>query len=251
MKKSGLWAAGLAAVFLFIAGTAASAQEGKTLSYNGHTYTLFESGCTWEEARQSCEDQGGHLATITSRGEQKAIASLVKSGGKKFYWVGGYIKSARAGRFTWITGEKFAYTSWTPGAPDENSMGKKTAMMVYKSTGNWKDEYGDKPSGKVSALQNYGFVCEWDGDRTDDSFLAESESDTDDSYDDDDSSADMGIHLETGKKIQLFAKSGTKWTSSNPNVAKVNSLGLVTAVSEGTAVITAKGAGSITVRVED
>ncbi len=253
MKTSSLKAAGVAALFLFIASAVASAEGEKTVNYNGHTYTLFETGCTWEEAKRSCEEQGGHLATITSRKEQKAIATLVKEGEKKFYWVGGYIKSARTARFTWITGEKFSYTSWTSGAPSDSTMGKKDAMMIYKSTGNWKDENGEKPGGSASSLKKYGYVCEWD----DEDFVGFSGADS--AYDDydededfsDEGQSDIGISIPAGKKVKLFGPEGAKWTSSDPSVAKVNKNGVVMAVSKGTAVISVQGAGTVTVRVEE
>ncbi len=64
----------------------------------------------------------------------------------------------------------------------------------------------------------------------------------------------IGFYLDAGEKIQLSAPSGATWSSSNSSVAKVNSRGIVTAVSEGTAVITATSGGnrsSITVQVSD
>lgn len=45
-------------------------------------------------------------------------------------------------------------------------------------------------------------------------------------------------------QLELYNAKGTiKWSSSNSKVAKVNSKGLVTAVSKGTATITAKHSG--------
>lgn len=37
--------------------------------FNGHTYKFFSGSLTWAEAKQFCEDLGGHLATITSSEE--------------------------------------------------------------------------------------------------------------------------------------------------------------------------------------
>lgn len=233
-----------AAMIFFFTMTAAFAQKGETTSYNGHTYALFESGISWTEARIFCEEQGGHLATITSRGEQKAITQLLKSGSKKTYWVGGYRpKSKGVSSFTWITGEKLSYTSWNSGAPAGNKLGNKNAMLLYKSTGKWLDENGDKPAGKESNLKNFGFICEWDDDVSPSSGKSAKKPD--------DESTGIGICMDVGDKIQLFAPEGTKWSSSDTEVAKVNSRGVVTALAEGTAVITARGEGSFSVRVEN
>ena len=247
MNTACLRSAGLAALFLLAAGVAAYAQEGASTSFNGHSYTVFEDGCSWEEAKRACELRGGHLVTINSRAEQKAVASLVKSGAKKFYWIGGY--RAKSSHFLWVTGEKFSFTSWASGSPSDGTLGNKDALMLYKSSGIWKDENGDKPSGKASALQNYGYVCEWDDEVSAAAEAGEDEADEDiDSWDD---GADVGISLKVGKRVKLFASPGAIWASSDSSVAKVDRHGVVTALSPGSAVITAKGAGGLTVRVEE
>ena len=247
MKKSGLKAAGLAVLFLFAAGAAVSAQEGESTTYNGHKYTFFETGCSWEEAKSFCEEQGGHLATISSRGEQKAIRALLKSGKKSSYWIGGFKELvSRSSRFKWITGEKFSYSEWVSGSPDDTPTSHKDALMIYRSSGGWKDESGDKPAGKASNLQKFGFICEWEDDISDISEPVSSKTEKEEATA---SGSPMGVFLNVDKRVKLFAPAGTKWSSSNADVAKVNSNGVVTGVSEGTAIITAKGLGSITVLV--
>ena len=245
MEHCGMRVPALAAVLLLFMTAGMFAQQGESVDYNGHNYVLYESGLSWTEAKRFCEEQGGHLATISSRGEQNAIWTLVKSGSKKMCWIGG--QRHKTMHFRWLTGEKFSYTNWDTGAPGDNNIGDKDAIMLYKSTGRWKDENGEKPGGRAANLKNYGFVCEWDGPMPDDSSSAASGSATagsDDSFD------GMGICLDVGDKLQLFAPEGVKWVSSNPGVVKVNSRGMITGVSEGSAVITARNAGSVTVRVE-
>ncbi len=253
MKKYGLRSAGLAALFLILATADLAAQEGNSTTHNGHTYTIFEDECSWEEAKNACENRGGHLVTITSRAEQKAITTLIKSGNKKFYWIGGMRK--KSSNFIWVTGEKFSYLNWSSDAPTENGLGNKNAIMLYKSNGLWKDENGDKPSGKASALKNYGYICEWDD--SDDAISFADDSAYED-YDEDEDVANItiapeaiGISIPAGKKVRLFGPSGAKWHSSNPKVAKVTKDGVVMAVAKGTAVISVERAGAVTVRVED
>ncbi len=248
-----LMAAAMLSLFVAVAG--ASAQE---VSHNGNTYVLYESGLSWSEAKSFCEEQGGHLVTISSRAEQKAVVNLMKSGSKKFYWIGGYKRNAKAASFSWVTGEKFSYVDWNTGSPSETSVGSKNSIMVYRSTGNWVDENGDKPRGKASNLKDYGFICEWEGPRSDDSYSGASASSgasagsgDDSGRSSGDSPSGLGISLYAGEKIQLFAPDGTKWTSSNHDVARVSKSGLVSALSAGTSVITAKGVGRIVIRVEE
>ena len=97
-------------------------------TYNGHSYYLFDKSLTWTEAKAYCESLGGHLAVITSAGEQKAIQTLLSDkGSKDSYWLGGYRNSN--GSFKWVTGESFSYTNW---GPDEPNNPDEDAIMIFK-----------------------------------------------------------------------------------------------------------------------
>ena len=164
MEKSALRTMAVAAGMMLLVAAGAFAQQGASTTFNGHSYALFESGISWSEAKSFCEEQGGYLATISSRAEQKAIATLLKSGSKKYYWVGGYKPNSKSASYKWVTDERFSFTDWNDGCPSSTNMGNKNSVMVYKSTGRWVDENGDKPAGKAANLKNYGFICEWDDD---------------------------------------------------------------------------------------
>lgn len=61
----------------------------KVTSFDGNRYQLFDESMSWTEAKEYCENLGGHLATITSPEEQESVESLLKSGSKNSYWLGG------------------------------------------------------------------------------------------------------------------------------------------------------------------
>ena len=88
------------------------------ISYNGHSYKLFDDSMTWQEAKDYCESLGGHLVTITNKGEQKFIENLLQDiGSRSRYWLGGYRDDNND--WQWVTKEKFKYTNWySPYQPD-------------------------------------------------------------------------------------------------------------------------------------
>ena len=137
------------------------------VNYNGHSYQLFDMGMTWPEAKAYCENLGGHLAVITSAGEQTVIESLLSAGTKNSYWLGGYKENKK---WKWITDEDFSYTHWSYKDPD-NFGRVEDSLMIYKAKhdgrnfGDWNDLcwnascYGEYV---FFGTKNFGFICEWD-----------------------------------------------------------------------------------------
>ena len=137
------------------------------LTYNGHSYYLFNNGFTWEEAKNYCENLGGHLAVITNANEQVAVQNLLtQNGTKNSYWLGGYKNDS--GDWEWITNETFNYDNWGWNQPD----GDGTALMMYNkavnawSLGDWNDIPSDgngrNKDEPFFTPENFGFICEWD-----------------------------------------------------------------------------------------
>lgn len=146
----------------------ATGRETEKKSYfQGHTYQVFDESLTWQEAKSKCETLGGHLATITSEGEQSFITQIISTGSKEFYWLGGSDEVSE-GQWDWVTGEPWSYEHWASGNPDnynsENYLGilrvdRKWANNSGKSC-DWNDF-----SNKDARLM--GFVCEWDSESPD------------------------------------------------------------------------------------
>lgn len=119
-----------------------------SITCNGHTYHLYNDCLTWEEAKEKCEELGGHLVTITSAEEQATIARLVKEQARIGYWIGGKKDSGS----TWVTGEEFSYSNWEPGEPNETDGEDKYGIYTDRMT--WNDW--------LNTRQGLGFICEWD-----------------------------------------------------------------------------------------
>ncbi|HUT47058.1 MAG TPA: right-handed parallel beta-helix repeat-containing protein [Sedimentisphaerales bacterium] len=96
---------------------------------NGHSYevVVVPEGITWVEANSLAEQNGGHLATITSQNENDFVFSLIND---RQYWngsggplLGGYQLPGSVepnGGWVWVTGEPFVYSNWGSGQPNNN-----------------------------------------------------------------------------------------------------------------------------------
>jgi len=97
-------------------------EENDKKTFKNHTYQIINKNMTWEEAKKHCESLGGYLLTITSKEEQEFIESYIKE--KEFtensFWLGATDKD-KEGTWKWITGEKFDYSNWGDGEPDNKS----------------------------------------------------------------------------------------------------------------------------------
>ena len=125
-----------------------------SVTYGSHTYRLYNIEASWDEAESWCESMNGHLATITSSREQRAIETLLDNNELEYegYWVGGLL-GGEAGGWTWITGEKFRIERWSPGQPD----GSGCYMQLF-TDGTW-DDTGDVTN---MGIRSHGFICELD-----------------------------------------------------------------------------------------
>ena len=81
----------------------------KTVSLNGHTYSLYNGKVAWTTAKSWCEDHGGHLMTITSAEEQNIVSQLNQD--ELLLFLGGYLDENND--WNWVTGETFQYTDWS------------------------------------------------------------------------------------------------------------------------------------------
>lgn len=192
--------------------------------YNGHSYKLYDKPMSWTKAKAYCEKLGGHLVTITSKGEKNFVVKQLSGCASNWYWIGLRMKS---GSWTLVTGGKAKYFNWASGEPSRDGdygmlYGKETGA---KAVGTWND-MANAAANSFYALANGGFICEWDTVRKGVS------------------RENLTLYLGKSSTLQVTGVSGTvKWSSTNKKVATVSSKGVVKAVSPGTTTIKAKVGG--------
>ncbi len=114
---------------------------------NGHYYQSFDSTLkTWFDAQTACQQQGAHLATVTSAAENAYILTNFVVGNASYTWIGAS-DSTKEGTYTWVNGEKWNYTNW--GSLNSNP-DYDYAIFGYGNT--WFTGL---------ATDTYAYVCEW------------------------------------------------------------------------------------------
>jgi hypothetical protein len=116
---------------------------------NGHWYARINEPMDWQAAKVRAEQLGGHLATLTSQAENNFVMPLCQPGEGLSSWLGG----RRVGdAWTWVTGEKWSFTNWAPGEPN-NTNGVEFYLISWVDGVTWNDGGLNYPG---------TFIVEWD-----------------------------------------------------------------------------------------
>ncbi len=109
----------------------------RTEAWNGHTYKLYDYDfVSWVEAKTFCEQNGGHLVTISDQAENDFVWNLIQNSSRVGCWTGG--RTSNHSSWSWITGESFGYSNWASDEPN-NSYGIEFYTQMWRSSGKWND----------------------------------------------------------------------------------------------------------------
>ncbi len=104
-------------------------------SYGANNYYVSNSASNWSTANQSAISNGGHLADISSSGENSFLASKIST----YSWIG-YNDVASEGSFVWSSGSQSTYTNWRSNEPS-NSGGNEDHTILWPNQ-EWSDWNG-------------------------------------------------------------------------------------------------------------
>lgn len=120
----------------------------KTISHNGHNYTLHCRKENWWSARMACEMNGEYLVTIKSQDENEAVWKLAEGEAALPIWLGATNESG--GDWTWVNreGTTADFRFWANG--QGMNLGTNCIAMRPEGAG-WFDD---------TCSNGYAYVCE-------------------------------------------------------------------------------------------
>jgi len=133
-------------------------------------YEIVTGSFSWHEAKENARKRGGHLAVITSKGENEKIKNLILNHSEEYphLWAGG-TDEVKEGEWVWITGEAWKFESWfrltnMPDWPEirepGNDLGSEHYLQVYREPdpplkgGIYWNDAPSRPS------RNHGYILE-------------------------------------------------------------------------------------------
>jgi hypothetical protein len=155
MRRTPTLALFLCALALHASATAGDdAPPDDAVTFGGHHYRLVDEveELSWDGARSSCEEQGGHLAVVTGAEEAAFIAELCNGR----YMFLGASDAEEEGSWRWVDGSPWEYTNWMKGQPNDYT-GSEDYLATYDG-GAWVDVDG---AGDGFWMPT-GYICEWD-----------------------------------------------------------------------------------------
>ncbi|MBA3539651.1 MAG: DUF4215 domain-containing protein, partial [Deltaproteobacteria bacterium] len=180
----------------------------------GTCYVSFDDdAATFGGAQTACIASGGHLAAITSAGEQTLVASVQNTAQNP--WIGG-TDALVEGSFGWLTGEAFSFNGFAAGQPDggdgEDCLSLFSAAIAPAGqTGRWNDTNCDF-TGFVQ-----GRICELPAETCGDGFLQTSRGEQ---CDDDNTTAGDGCSASC--RFEVFFSEYIEGSASNKAIELYN-----------------------------
>ena len=126
------------------------------VEWNGHYYRVSNKRLPHDQAKQLCENAGGHLVRIESAAEQEFVAGLTRDTASPLIWIDGSDGNME-GAWFFSNGVPMKFFFWAANTPDNHQQIEHHIVMNRppENEGRWGDVAAD--GHKAS------FICEWDG----------------------------------------------------------------------------------------
>ena len=106
----------------------------------GRCFLWLDPVLSWENTEEICNDEGGHLASVTNLEIHNYIWSKVNPNDyRTFFWIGGTGKDVE-GRWSWTDGSAWEFTWW---AKQPDSKNDEDCVQIHHGWDNEDDE-GDE-----------------------------------------------------------------------------------------------------------
>ncbi|KAM8898794.1 ladderlectin-like isoform 1-T2 [Spinachia spinachia] len=95
---------------------------------------------TWHQAERNCISLGGHLASVHSTCEYRAIQKLIFKSSHRHptTWIGGSDRRVE-NKWLWTDGTCFDYTNWACGEPNNQNGNQHCLQMNFGGQKAWDD----------------------------------------------------------------------------------------------------------------
>lgn len=120
--------------------------------FGGHFYMVSNDKIQWVDAKEKCEELGGHLVVMSSAEENSFVKGILDKEGKSYYTAIGYSDEEEEGKWVTVNGEEVTFTGWNGGEPNNGHWMGEQDHAYMNENGTWDDGFYDN-------AQYY--VCEW------------------------------------------------------------------------------------------
>lgn len=135
-------------------------------------FIICKGAVTWNEAKELCEERGGHLAYIKSSDEYDSIISYLEDTELKYLWVGATTTiSGDNVEARWTDGDSldFIYDNnlWYDGEPSGRDLqSEDKTIEPYIMLWNIQDKWSFNDSSDIAVniykKERFGYICEID-----------------------------------------------------------------------------------------
>ncbi|GFO16711.1 macrophage mannose receptor 1 [Plakobranchus ocellatus] len=110
---------------------------------------------SWKDAKATCQQEGGDLATILDSATNKFVDDMRKSNDRGTCWIG-LNDLGHEDKFLWPNeNQEVHYTNWAPGNPGQtNRQGQDCVVVGYKESEKWT---------VFDCMAHSSFICETKG----------------------------------------------------------------------------------------